>query len=64
LRTYSRRRLVELAHQADPDLDNEEISDAMLRLDRLDDSVFTEQYRLSSAQVAQIRQAFAPWPRS
>lgn len=60
LRTYPRQRLVELAHQADPDLDNEEISNAMLRLD---DSVFTEQYRLSSAQVAQIRQAFSPWPR-
>ena len=49
LDTYSRQRLVDLAHQADPDLDDAEISDAMLRLDRLDDSVFTEQYRLSSA---------------
>ena len=63
LRTYSRSDLVELAHEADPDLDDMEIADAMRRLDRLDDSVFTEQYRLPKTRVRRIRQAFSSWPR-
>lgn len=63
LLTYSRQQLVDLAREADPDLVDAEIADAMRRLDRLDDSVFTEQYRLSAARVRRIRAAFSAWPR-
>ncbi|HZN19398.1 MAG TPA: hypothetical protein VFB84_14655 [Micromonosporaceae bacterium] len=34
---YTRKELVDLARQADPALTDEELAEAMLRLDRLDD---------------------------
>lgn len=62
LASHDRAELIELARRADPDLADEELADAMQRLDRLDDAVFG-QYRLSAGQVRGIREAFATWPR-
>lgn len=64
LATYGREHLIGLARRADPDLADEELADAMQRLDGLDDAVFTRQYGFSPAQARGIRDAFASWPRS
>jgi hypothetical protein len=63
LRSQDREHLLDLAHQADPGLTDAEFADAMVRLDRLDDSVFTQLYGLSPDQVREIRAAFSTWPR-
>jgi Nucleotidyl transferase AbiEii toxin, Type IV TA system len=63
LRTYDRRQLLELARRADPDLVDEEFAEAMQRLDQLDDVVFRRLYRLTPAQIRDIRAAFSDWPR-
>lgn len=63
LRAHSRQHLVELAYRANPELLEVEFADAMQRLDRLDDAVFLEQYRLPPEQVQRIRAAFTDWPR-
>lgn len=63
LRNQSSAHLLELARQADPDLTEAEFADAMQRLDRLDDSVFTQLYGLTPGQVSDIRTAFSAWPR-
>jgi Nucleotidyl transferase AbiEii toxin, Type IV TA system len=63
LATYDRSQLIRLARRTDPDLADEEIAEAMQRLDVLNDAVFT-QYRFSAEQVRGIREAFASWPRS
>ena len=47
----------------DPGLSDAEFTDAMLRLDRLDDAVFTQLYGLSPNQVRGIRVIFSTWPR-
>ena len=64
LARYDREHLISLARQAEPGLHDEEFAEAMQRLDRLDDAVFTEQYGFSPEQVQGIRGAFADWPRS
>jgi hypothetical protein len=64
LATYSREQLIDLARRADPDLVDEEFADAMHRLDRLSDAVFTRQYGLTPEQAQRIRDAFTSWPRS
>jgi predicted nucleotidyltransferase component of viral defense system len=63
LRRFSRGQLIDLARHADPGLSDEEFSDAMQRLDRLDDTVFTSQYKLTMKQVRALRDAFSAWPR-
>ncbi|MEU7935279.1 MULTISPECIES: nucleotidyl transferase AbiEii/AbiGii toxin family protein [Micromonospora] len=63
LTRYTRNDLIALARRADPALDDDEIHDAMRRLDRLPDAVFAL-YRLTQAQVEAVRSAFADWPRS
>lgn len=60
---YSRQRLMELAGAADPDVTDAEFAEAMRRLDRLDDTVFTQLYGLDARQVEQLHVAFAAWPR-
>lgn len=60
---YSRDRLIELARQADSGLTEEDFADAMQRLDRMEDSVFREIYGLTAAQINEVRQRFATWPR-
>lgn len=59
---YSREELVALAHRADPDLGDDELADAMQRLDVLDDAVFAPEF--SAEQVRGIREALAGCPRS
>lgn len=63
LRTRAREHLLDLARQADPDIVDAEFADAMQRLDRLDDSVFSQLYGLTQDQIADIRTAFSTWPR-
>lgn len=63
MRKQPREHLLDLARQADPDIVDAEFADAMQRLDRLDDSVFTQLYGLTAEQVADVRTAFATWPR-
>jgi hypothetical protein len=63
MRKQPRENLLDLARQADPDIVDAEFADAMQRLDRLDDSVFTQLYGLTAEQVADVRTAFATWPR-
>jgi hypothetical protein len=64
LRVRTSDQLRRLAQQADPAIGADEICDAMVRLDRLDDSVFVELYGLGNADVAALRAAFSDWPRS
>jgi len=63
LRTCDRTRLLELGRQADPDLADEELAEAMQRLDRLPDNVLAEAYRLTPGQIRDLRAAFSDWPR-
>jgi hypothetical protein len=41
----------------------DELRAAMARLDRLDDSIFTDLYRLSKEEINALRTAFTDWPR-
>lgn len=62
LNRYTRADLITLGRRADPDLTDDEIHDAIRRLDRLPDTVFAL-YRLSPTQIRALRSAFADWPR-
>ncbi|WDP97808.1 nucleotidyl transferase AbiEii/AbiGii toxin family protein [Micromonospora chalcea] len=62
LRRYSRNDLVDLARRADPALTDEEFQDALQRLDRLPDTVFVL-YRLTPAEIHDLRHTFSEWPR-
>lgn len=62
LRRYSRNDLVDLARRADLALTDEEFQDALQRLDRLPDTVFAL-YRLTPAEIHDLRHAFSEWPR-
>ncbi|MER7991997.1 nucleotidyl transferase AbiEii/AbiGii toxin family protein [Micromonospora chalcea] len=62
LRRYSRNDLVDLARRADPAPTDEEFQDALQRLDRLPDTVFAL-YRLTPAEIHDLRHAFSEWPR-
>lgn len=61
---YGHRELVELARRADPALTDEEVAEAMDRLDRLDDEVWKALYGLTSDACATLRTRFIPWPRT
>jgi hypothetical protein len=63
LRVRTADDLRRLARQADPTVSDEELRAAMTRLDRLDDSVFTDLYGLSKEAADALRSAFADWPR-
>jgi hypothetical protein len=56
--------LLDLGLRADPAITADEITEAIRRLDRLDDSVFVELYGRTLADVARIRARFADWPRT
>jgi len=64
LRVRTSDELGRLAQQADPAVTEDDLHEAMDRLDRLDNSVFVELYGLSNAEVATVRAAFSGWPRS
>ncbi|MGW5667704.1 nucleotidyl transferase AbiEii/AbiGii toxin family protein [Micromonospora sp. NPDC003776] len=59
---YSREDLISLGRRADPALADDEVREAMQRLDRLPDAVFAL-YRLTPDQIRGIHRAFADWPR-
>lgn len=59
---YSRADLITLARRADPALADDEVREAMERLDRLPDAVFAL-YRLTAEQIRGLHHAFADWPR-
>jgi hypothetical protein len=61
-RGYERRRLVDMAHEHDPALDDDDLKFAMQRLDHMPDAVFLP-YGLDSAAVSELRRRFADWPR-
>lgn len=63
LRVRTADELRRLARQADPAVSDDELRAAMTRLDRLDDTVFTDLYGLSKESVDALRAAFADWPR-
>ncbi|WP_406044634.1 nucleotidyl transferase AbiEii/AbiGii toxin family protein [Micromonospora sp. NBC_00898] len=58
----SRQDLIALGRRADPALTDDEIHEAMQRLDRLPDTVFSL-YRLTPDQIRDLHHAFADWPR-
>ncbi|SCG39983.1 nucleotidyl transferase AbiEii/AbiGii toxin family protein [Micromonospora humi] len=60
---YDRSDLIALGQRADPDLTEDEAHDALRRLDRLPDAVFTL-YRLAPSEIDRLRKAFADWPRT
>lgn len=61
-RGYDRARLIEIAHEHDPALAEDDLRSAMQRLDRLPDAVFAP-YGLYAAAVNELRGRFASWPR-
>ena len=62
-RGYSVGRVIGLAKDLDPGLDDRDFAEAGDRLDRLDDKVFAR-YGLDSRDIARIRENFTDWPRS
>lgn len=63
LENYTVGRLIALARQLEPGLEDEDFADAGRRLDRLSDKVFAR-YGLGPEDVTQLRERFAAWPRS
>ncbi|MFI7072836.1 nucleotidyl transferase AbiEii/AbiGii toxin family protein [Micromonospora sediminicola] len=63
MKRHDRHELITLGRRADPDLTDEEVSDAIRRLDRLPDTVFAL-YRLTPTQIHELRKAFTDWPRA
>jgi hypothetical protein len=61
-RGYERARLIEIAHEHDPALTEDDLRSTMQRLDRLPDAVFAP-YGLYAAAISQLRSRFADWPR-
>ncbi|MEU8816865.1 nucleotidyl transferase AbiEii/AbiGii toxin family protein [Actinoplanes sp. NPDC048796] len=62
LERYSLAEVMELARNADPALDPDDIADAGRYLDRLDDARFAL-YGLGAAEIAALRRRLASWPR-
>ncbi|SNY44667.1 nucleotidyl transferase AbiEii/AbiGii toxin family protein [Paractinoplanes atraurantiacus] len=62
LERYSLPEIMELARNADPALDPDDIADAGRYLDRLDDARFAL-YGLGPAEITALRQRLAEWPR-
>lgn len=55
-------RLLAMARQVDPGLEDEDVPRVGRRLDRLPDEAFFP-YELSAADVGELRRRFAGWPR-
>ncbi len=62
LRRYSAEELIGLARRRDPGLDERDFAAAGTELDRMPDGVFAH-YGLGADEVADLRAAFADWPR-
>jgi hypothetical protein len=63
LRTWTVDQVIALARQLDPGLEDADFADAGQRLDNLDDGAFAR-YGLGPADVTQLRNRFATWPRT
>jgi hypothetical protein len=62
LSDYTPGERIRLARRRDPGLEDRDFAEAGRELDRLTDAQFA-QYGLAPDEVAQIRAAFAGWPR-
>jgi hypothetical protein len=62
LTLYTLDQVIAFARRLDPGLDDRDFADAGRRLDRWGDSVFAP-FGLGPADVAELRAAFAAWPR-
>jgi predicted nucleotidyltransferase component of viral defense system len=60
---YSPERLVSMAREREPSLEDEEFAEALRFLDSLPDDVFNEVYGLTSAEIADLRDRLSVWPR-
>jgi hypothetical protein len=61
-RGYTVTRLISFARRLDPGLTGRDFAEAGRHLDRLPDRLFTR-YGLGPADVAELREQFASWPR-
>lgn len=61
-RGYQRARLIEMAHEHDPTVSDDDLRLAMRRLDRLPDAAFAP-YRCDARTVSELRNRFAGWDR-
>ena len=62
LHRYTRDELIQLARTSDPALTEDEIADAMRRLDRIPDAAW-KRYGLTDDECRTVREQFAAWPR-
>jgi Nucleotidyl transferase AbiEii toxin, Type IV TA system len=62
LALYTIDEVIAFARRLDPGLDERDFADAGRRLDRWGDAIFVP-FGLKAAEVAQLRAAFAGWPR-
>jgi hypothetical protein len=63
LQRYSIDQVIGFARRLDPGLTRRDFADAGRRLDRWGDRIFAP-FGLSRAQIAELRDRFAAWPRS
>jgi Nucleotidyl transferase AbiEii toxin, Type IV TA system len=63
MRHFTVEQLIGYARRLDPGLTDRDFADAGRRLDDLDDGLFSR-YGLGPADVAELRERFARWPRS
>jgi hypothetical protein len=63
LQHYSVDQLIGFARRLDPGLEDRDFADAGWQLDRMPDGVFAR-YGLSPADVAELRERLAGWPRT
>jgi hypothetical protein len=63
LRLYSVQQLIGMARRLDPSITDRDVADAGRQLDRMPDDAFYR-YGLGPADVAELRERFADWPRS
>lgn len=61
-RGYGRPQLIDMAHEHDPGLAEEDLRFAMHRLDHMPDAMFRP-YGLDSGAVDELRRQFEEWPR-
>jgi hypothetical protein len=63
MRRFTVEQLIGYARRLDPGLTDRDFADAGRRLDDLDDALFSR-YGLTPADVAELRERFAGWPRA
>jgi len=63
LARYSADQVIAFARRLDPGLDDQDFTDAGLRLDRMNDEAFAR-FGLSAEDISELRARFAAWPRT